>query len=884
MECCWRIRERDAQTWVLWVHASNGTRFRQSCHDIADRLRLPGRQEQATDIVRLVTNWLHDERRTWVLVLDNVDDDGFLYETRTIPGQSTELVPIVSMLSDTNGSIVLTTRDKRVALRFADSKNVFQIDTMTEDQALALLQKKLGVTEQTEYLINLAKVLEGMPLAIVQAAAYITHQGSRCSVSQYLEKIQTSGNRLLEYEAGHQYRDWEAKNSIIVTWSLSFDHIRKRYPAAACLLSLMTFFDRNTIPEKLIRHRPSTGKTGESELKGLTKVAEDVKNAWTSGMAAVAQASKTRPPFWPKQLQWKQPAPLKAFNKDDVELESDAFVDNFEESLLILRDHSLVSTTSDPKVFVMHALVQLATTKWLESHKRLGYWRQRFLVILLEWFPDSERKNWDLAQELLPHLQYTSSQRPEREDIRKKWALLLARGATFAYQTGDGAAMMQMSLQSKLVFEETLGPEHLETLSSASLLATAYDLCGQPIEAHNLQTQLDHTCRKLIDAHYCQMLSFLGKELLKSFFIPSFLAGNKKLLEVEETRRYFLTGFPLSITSRSMHLANTGRLREAEMTERIALRFREKGFGPGSSLTMASKFALSSIYNYRDQFEAGQAGKAAKAIGLWQQGYEILQKRAFIPDVIKSFNQSMLIALNQDQLDEAGEQLALPIIQFCEHANYFWASQSADALNVVALIRQRQGNFYEAERFENLALDARSRFLGPFSFSSLLSMSLLAITYKDLGQLERAVAVQEAVLQANQRICGRGHPRTLAALNELVSTYWEQGRWQEAETIGVEVWVGYNRILASEDSDTRGVPPGHLNASIETALFGKIISEDRQVLPSIARLALSNSFANHQADTNTLLVDCLDLRAQNDIFEVPYFQLLCLLHRSENSI
>jgi hypothetical protein len=60
-----------------------------------------------------------------------------------------------------------------------------------------------------------------MPLAIIQAAGYIIHRAPRCSVSRYLEILRQSdreATKLLDYEAGHLYRDWEAKNSILVTW------------------------------------------------------------------------------------------------------------------------------------------------------------------------------------------------------------------------------------------------------------------------------------------------------------------------------------------------------------------------------------------------------------------------------------------------------------------------------------------------------------------------------------------------------------------------------------------------------------------------------------------------------------------------------------------
>lgn len=98
--------------------------------------------------------------------------------------------------------------------------------------------------------------LEFMPLAIAQAAGYIRNREPRYSVSQYLRDFQKNDSeaiKLLKKEAGHLDRDWEAKNSILVTWQISFDYIRGEEPSAAELLSLMSFFDRQGIPQSVIR-------------------------------------------------------------------------------------------------------------------------------------------------------------------------------------------------------------------------------------------------------------------------------------------------------------------------------------------------------------------------------------------------------------------------------------------------------------------------------------------------------------------------------------------------------------------------------------------------------------------------------------------------------
>jgi hypothetical protein len=57
---------------------------------------------------------------------------------------------------------------------------------MEKRDVLALLQKKLGQQENSEEVTELAAALEYMPLAMVQAAAYISQRRPRCSVQQYL--------------------------------------------------------------------------------------------------------------------------------------------------------------------------------------------------------------------------------------------------------------------------------------------------------------------------------------------------------------------------------------------------------------------------------------------------------------------------------------------------------------------------------------------------------------------------------------------------------------------------------------------------------------------------------------------------------------------------
>ncbi len=143
-----------------------------------------------------------------------------------------------------------------MALKLVEQRNIIEVEPMSKADALELFASKLGGDDSSDDATELVAALEFMPLAIVQAAAYISQRAPRYSVRDYLRDFQKSDRKrtsLLDREGGQLRRDREAKNSILITWQISFDYIREIRPSAADLLSLMSFFDRQGIPEDLLR-------------------------------------------------------------------------------------------------------------------------------------------------------------------------------------------------------------------------------------------------------------------------------------------------------------------------------------------------------------------------------------------------------------------------------------------------------------------------------------------------------------------------------------------------------------------------------------------------------------------------------------------------------
>jgi hypothetical protein len=323
---------------------------------------------------------------------------------------------------------------------------------------------------------ELANALEFMPLALVQAAAYIRQRASRCSVRQYLEEFHKSDRKrtgLLDCNGGHLRRDEEAKNPILITWQISFDHIFRVRRSAADLLSLMSFFDRQGIPEALLRDRNGT------ENRPRHRDVED------------GSAKNT--------------------DSDSDDSSSEACVDNgFEEDVLTLRNYFFIGITTDATTFNMHRLVQLAMRKWLEQQDQLETWKQQYITNLCAAFPIGEHETWSQCQALFPHAKSALSQMPQSAESLQQWALLLYRAAWYACEKGNVIDAEKLAGKSMKVRKRLLGSEHADTLSSITMAGHATILAGRWKEAEELDVQVMEVRKRVLGEEHPNTLASIA--------------------------------------------------------------------------------------------------------------------------------------------------------------------------------------------------------------------------------------------------------------------------------------------------------------------------------------------------------------------------------------
>ena len=312
---------------------------------MAKKLCLAGWNDPNVDTFQLVSEWLSDDSHgSWLLVLDNADNMKIFFSTKSNLSSvgSEQTAPLINYLPrSSNGSILITTRDKRIGERLANREKAIVVSPMAGPEAEALLWSKvvqegsLNKTKSSELL----KILGYLPLAITQAAAYISENS--ITVDEYLEALCAEDSEmqdLLSEDLLDLRRDFESQNSVIRTWKVSFDQIRKQMPRAAEILSLMAVLGRQGIPKSLLLRDSKRGT-------------------------------------------------------------------EFTAALGTLQAFSLVAAEKGGASFEIHRLVQISTQRWLELQGETAKWREEALKVLTAAFPFGDFQTWVTCEALSPHAQ-----------------------------------------------------------------------------------------------------------------------------------------------------------------------------------------------------------------------------------------------------------------------------------------------------------------------------------------------------------------------------------------------------------------------------------------------------------------------------------------------
>ncbi|PVH99304.1 TPR-like protein [Periconia macrospinosa] len=727
VEHSYRTREKSPGTWIFWIHASSTERFVEGYRKIAERVKIPRWNEMDTDILTVVCNWLSDETNgRWLMIIDNADDlevftsrsaRGTGFQEQFAAGTTPTLLEMIPQ--STNGSILVTSRSRDVAFRLTgDYADIIKVPPMDQEHALTLLQNLLkgGVkssSQERKDAEELVEALDLIPLAISQAAAYISQRAPRATVSTYLRDLQKGGQdrtKLLQIDLGDARRDGTASNSVIATWQISFKHIHEERPSATRLLSLMCLFNWQGIPETLLR---------------------------------------------------------------DCYKDSDDDLADFEDDLNVLLCYSLVAMDVDGCHFRMHRLVQFSTIKWLELHNELEYWKERYVILMDDHYPHGEYQNWEALYEnweslqaLFPHAQAAMICRPASQKGIRSWASLLSNAMRYASEAGFNQAAQDMGRLALEAREKELGEDHLDTLSSISLLASALRKAGAYKEAELMVRRAiqgrEKICGQEDPLTLCDLdcLSVILSEQGNYEEAETIL---QQVIKIQEKNFGLEHRSTLeSIGNLGFLLTAKGRYEEAEILHQRGLEAEEKVLGPLHKLTLASMDNLG--------LALGKQGKLNEAEKMHRRALEGSKKKfggqhpdtlicarnlAFVLALLARHNEAeaMHRQVLNDSIKILGEKHPFTLYSFCNLGS---------ALHI-------QGRYQEAEVMHQQALIHRREVLGKEHPHTLSSMHNLARSLKSLGHNQEARALMKECYRLREATLGLQHPDThksLEALNE----------------------------------------------------------------------------------------------------------------------
>jgi tetratricopeptide (TPR) repeat protein len=375
---------------VFWVHAESFEALASSYVSIAALLKLPERDAQEQSIaVQAVKIWLQTHRE-WLLILDNAD----------------ELDVLPSFLPPaTSGHLLVTTR----ASAPGHLARLIEIEAFPPKQgALFLLQRSALLApdaslEQAssvdrDLALQVTWELGGLPLALDQAGAYLEATGY--SLSEYQQIFRQHRADLLKERRG-LVPDHPAP--VATTWSLSFERVEQKSPAAAELLRLCAYLSPDSVAEEIfLQGAPYLGPL-------LAPVATD---AFLLGQAIEA-----------------------------------------------LRAYSLVGRDPMAKTLSMHRLVQTVLKQEMDI-QTYHQWAQRAVLAVNAAFPEAEFKNWPVCERLLPHAQVCATLIDERKMSFPEAAHLLQRTGSYLQDRGQFAQAEKLITQALAISQQTFGFDH----------------------------------------------------------------------------------------------------------------------------------------------------------------------------------------------------------------------------------------------------------------------------------------------------------------------------------------------------------------------------------------------------------------------------------------
>ncbi|MCK5000758.1 MAG: hypothetical protein KAS23_14545, partial [Anaerohalosphaera sp.] len=173
-------------------------------------------------------------RDKWLVVFDNVDE----------PAMAAAVSVVLPQLD--KGKVIITSRLKN----FSGGIGILELEKLTEKASIEYLLdktegKRIAHDDDQEKVEELAGKLDGLPVALEQAAAFINYR--KISFEAYLDKFEVMEGKLLRFKSKESELNKDFK-PVLTVWTLTEEQLD---PAARAIITLAAFMAAEAIPVSL---------------------------------------------------------------------------------------------------------------------------------------------------------------------------------------------------------------------------------------------------------------------------------------------------------------------------------------------------------------------------------------------------------------------------------------------------------------------------------------------------------------------------------------------------------------------------------------------------------------------------------------------------------
>ncbi|KAJ7463373.1 hypothetical protein FB451DRAFT_1494499 [Mycena latifolia] len=677
-------------------------------------LKNVSRMKNIGDAAQDALQWLRSKQHKWLLLFDNADDPKI---------NLNDYFPQCS-----HGNIVITSRNPGLCVH-AGAHCV--VSDMEEQDAVDLLLRSAAqdTTDDTKAsAAQIVKVLWYMPLAIIQAGAFISKSGN---LSGYLELYAHNKARLLTERPGqtHDNYTW----TVYTTWQISFEQLSQE---AQTFLKLCSLLHYQGISQDIFKNATDYRFRPSSPSKEELKMALTVLSHF-SGTSGVWD------PF--------------------------CFVDIINE----LRAYSLINFDPEKNMLSIHPLVH----EWTRSTQSDEIYHHCMAAIAgMSLAALSEQDVNVASQWMLPHIDFLME---SNLNILPDFTHQYGKVYLYAGKAEKGKELQTIVVEKR---QNLLGEDHPDTLDAMYWLGWAYDDLCLWKEAEEVLVVVLENWRQILGDEHPATLDAMGNLAGIYTKLGKFGVGEKFEIVLLQKRRSLLGEDHPDTLNTMANLASTyndlGRFREAEELEVQVLMKRKEILGDDHPATLITQNNLA--VSYKAQGELNKAEELEIVV---------LKKRCNIlgdshPHTLASMANLSFTYYKLGKLTEA-EELALTVLEKRRNILGDYHPETLSSMANLGLLYNELGRLQEAEELEVLVLDKRRNILGDSHSDTIRSMSNLGSTFNKLERWQEAEELLATALQEQSGSLSGIHPHLVDTRQHLAVTYTKLRKLELAEELNM---------------------------------------------------------------------------------------------------